>query len=658
MQLIPCDSLAASAPIVYRLASTRMDRTLSTGGRRRARLAGELRASEERLRAIFNSEPECVKLVDGSGCILEMNAAGLAMLEAESIDQVRGVCVDEFVHPEDTTAVRALVTHALAGERGDVTFRMRTFKGGERWAESHASPVRNAAGEIDAVVVITHDVTERRRAREERDLYAQAMRAMSVGRLIVELESRDPEPVFRVVAANEAALRFARLRREDELVGWTVTDRFPNLARTDIVRRAVEVLDAGRATMLGDLPYADERIPPSVFTLALTPISGRSLAVMYQDVTEQRRLAEQLQQWQKMEAIGRLAGGVAHDFNNLLTVIIGYLQAGLSRPDLPSELRGELEQAHAAADRAARLTRQLLAFSRRQVLQPRVLDVDAQLKDIEPIVARLARADVTLRLDLGSSGACIRIDPTQLEQVIMNLAMNACDAMPNGGRLIVSTQRVDEGAHGIAPAVRITVSDTGTGMDEATKSRLFEPFFTTKGEHGTGLGLPTVYGIVKQSGGTVTVESRPGRGARFDVWLPLVSERADGVEKPLVTQRGGRETVLVVEDQAALRRLMTVTLERAGYRVESAANGEEALDLVRAGRQFDVMVTDLVMPGMNGRQVADEVARLSPRTRVLFVSGYFHDPTVNGSFVHFLQKPFTPVALTAKVREALDAPES
>jgi PAS domain S-box-containing protein len=631
-----------------------MDRASSTDDDVRERITRELRESEERLRAIFNSEPECVKLVDRAGCIQEMNAAGLAMLEADGIEQVRGICVADFVHPDDISAVQSLVARAANGERGVVTFRMRTLKGGERWAESHATPLRTGDGEIRSVVVITHDVTERRRAREERDLYAQAMRAMNVGLIIVEFEDTGAAPLLRVVAANDAALRIARLR-EDELIGWSIEDRFPSIAGTDVMARALDILRRGEATLFGDLPYADDRIPPSVFNVAFTPISDRALAITYQDVTEQRRLAEQLQQWQKMEAIGRLAGGVAHDFNNLLTVIIGYLQAGLSHASVTGELRVELEQAHAAADRAARLTRQLLAFSRRQVLQPRVVDVDAQLRDFQPTIERLTRQDVALTMALGAAGACIRVDPTQLEQVVMNLVMNACDAMPSGGQLTIRTQRAPDGPPDVGPAVRIAVTDTGTGMDESTQARVFEPFFTTKGDQGTGLGLSTVYGIAKQSGGAVTFATAPGKGSRFDVWLPLVADAPEPTEAPRIQRTGGRESVLVVEDQAALRRLMSVSLERAGYRVVSAANGEEALALVRSGRAFDVMVTDLVMPGMNGRQVADEVARLSPATRVVFVSGYFHDPTVTASFVHFLQKPFTPMALATKVREALDA---
>ena len=629
-----------------------MDR-FTTDEQSGVRIARELKASEERLRAIFNNEPECVKVVDLSGRILDMNAAGLAMLQAASIEQVRGVDVARFIHPDDLPDVKATFEQAVAGERGAVTFRIRTFGGAERWAESHFSPLRAASDAVDAVLSVTHDITERRRAREERDLYAQAMRAMNVGLLILQLDPDTSSPTLRFVAANEAALRLTR-RREEELVGQTVADCFPSLAEADVHTQALDVIREGKARLVGDVAFEDDRIPPSVFNVELSPISPLSIAATFQDVTEQRRLAEQLQQSQKMEAVGRLAGGVAQDFNTLLTVIIGYLEASVAHPSAPEDLRHDLEHAHHAADRAARLTRQLLAFSSRQVLQPRVIDVDGMLRDLHPIIERMARDNVNVVLQPHATGACVRVDPGQLQQVIINVAANAYDAMPAGGTLTIRTERStdDDGA----PVARITVSDTGSGMDGETQAQIFEPFFTTKGDGGAGLGLSTVYGIVRQSGGSITCQSVPGEGSNFFISFPLVAGAVEPMAAPTARASKGREWILVVEDQAALRRLMMVTLERAGYRVEGAANGEEALAILRSGKTFDVMVTDLVMPGMNGRQLADALGDVSPATRVVFVSGYFHDPAASAAFLHFLQKPFTPTALLAKVREALDRP--
>jgi len=624
------------------------------GDDERLRIERELRVSEERLRAIFNSEPECVKVVDLAGRVLEMNAAGLAMLEADSLDQVRGTSVARFVHPDDHASVQALLAKAVAGHRGTLVFRVITLKGRERWAESYASPLRAATDRVDAVLTVTHDITDRRRATEERDLYAQAMRHMNVGLIIVHVEHTDRGPDFRFAAANEAAFRLTKMT-EGQLIGRTLSERFPAVMHSDLPAQALVAIREGTPRLIGDVPYPGASTAPAVFNVAFAPISDRSLAVTFQDVTEQRRLEEQLRHAQKMEAVGRLAGGVAHDFNNLLTVIIGYLDVALSAPTLPTTLRSDIEQALSAADRAARVTGQLLAFSRRQLLQPKVVAVDALLRDLTDMLEMIVRENIHLTIALGAPGLCVRVDPGQLEQVVLNLVVNACDAMAAGGTLVVRTGPLAVDGAEPGPWVRVTVSDTGVGMDEATRARVFEPFFTTKGEGGTGLGLASAYGVVKQSGGRVTCESRPGEGSSFYVDLPSV---ADAVEPPAPAAPrtiGGGESILLVEDNQAVRRMMAVTLEREGYHVDTAANGDEALALARSGRAFDILVTDLVMPGMSGRNVADAVAQLSPDTQIMFVSGYVDDPASSASFVHFLQKPFTPTALASKVREVLDA---
>jgi PAS domain S-box-containing protein len=626
----------------------------AVGENERLRIERDLRVSEERLRAIFNSEPECVKVVDLAGRVLEMNAAGLAMLEADSLDQVRGTSVAHFVHPDDLASVQALLAQAVAGHHGTLIFRVITLKGRERWAESHASPLRAATDRVDAVLTVTHDITDRRRAAEERDLYAQAMRCMNVGLIIAHVEQTGDGPDFRLAAANEAALRLTKMT-EAQLVGRTVSERFPAVMQSDLPEQALAAMRAGTPSLIGDVPYGDAAIAPSVFNVAFAPISDRSLAVTFQDVTEQRRLEEQLRHAQNMEAVGRLAGGVAHDFNNLLTVIIGYLDVALSAPTLPASMRSDIEQALSAADRAARVTGQLLAFSRRQLLQPKVIAVDALLRDLTDMLEMIVRENIHLTIALGGPGLCVRVDPGQLEQVILNLVVNACDAMPAGGTLVLRTSPLRADGADPSPWVRLTVSDTGVGMDEATRAQIFEPFFTTKGESGTGLGLASAYGIVKQSGGRVTCESRPGEGSSFHVDLPSVADAVEPAAPAAPRTIGGGESILLVEDNQAVRRMMAVTLEREGYHVDTAANGDEALALVRSGRAFDILVTDLVMPGMSGRNVADAVAQLSPATQIMFVSGYVDDPASSASFVHFLQKPFTPTALASKVREVLDA---
>jgi PAS domain S-box-containing protein len=384
------------------------------------------------------------------------------------------------------------------------------------------------------------------------------------------------------------------------------------------------------------------------------------------DVTERQQLEEQLRQAQKMEAVGRLAGGVAHDFNNALTAILGSadLLLGHLGPDHPE--RVEAVEIRKAAMWAADLTRQLLAFSRQQVLDPHVFDLSTVVANMDKMLRRLVPADITLRTRLAPDLGAVRADPGQIEQVIMNLAVNACDAMPGGGTLTIETANVELGT-GHAPVhpgryVVLTVSDTGMGMNAATQAHVFEPFFTTKERgKGTGLGLSTVYGIVKQSEAYIVLESEPGRGTTFTVYLPAVDAPMEAVAPgPAPTGAlGGEETVLVVEDQEPVRRLACKVLERQGYTVLAAADGPEALGLAahHAGT-IHILVTDVVMPGMSGREVERRLAAGRPEMRVLYLSGYADDSIVHDGVLEpglaFLQKPFTPETLARRVREVLD----
>ena len=386
------------------------------------------------------------------------------------------------------------------------------------------------------------------------------------------------------------------------------------------------------------------------------------------DVTEQRRLEGQLLQAQKMEAVGRLAGGVAHDFNNLLTVILSY--SDLLLEDLPPEIpdRADVAEIRKAAVAASSLTRQLLAFSRQQVLEPRVLDVNTVVASTEKLLTRLLGEDVSLTTTLAAALGAVKVDPGQLEQIIMNLAVNARDAMPRGGRLSIETANVemDESyVHGHPLArpghyVMLAVSDTGTGMDAATQARIFEPFFTTKeAGKGTGLGLATVYGIVRQSSGFIWVYSEPGHGTSFKIYLPRVDEPVSPAGAPAPQVVGGSETVLVVEDVAAVRAVTRQMLERQGYCVLEAANGATALSLARQHQSaIHLLVTDVVMPEVSGRELADQLVQLRPDMKVLFMSGYTDDAVVRHGILQegiaYLQKPFTPDTLARKVRAVLD----
>jgi PAS domain S-box-containing protein len=393
--------------------------------------------------------------------------------------------------------------------------------------------------------------------------------------------------------------------------------------------------------------------------------------VLAVDVTERRLLEKQFRQSQKMEAVGQLAGGVAHDFNNLLTAILGYADLLASRPAMDRAAMGEIEEIRKAGERAAGLTRQLLAFSRRQVMEPVVLRVNDLVENLEKMLRRLIGEDLDLVTRLDPSVSNVRADPGQLEQVIMNLAINARDAMPRGGKLTIETSDADLDeayAQRHAPVqpgryVMIAVNDTGDGMDAATQARIFEPFFTTKEkEKGTGLGLSTVYGIVKQSGGYIWVYSELGKGTTFKVYLPRVEDVAAVRQpRPVLESRVGTETLLLVEDDQPVRKLSRKILERAGYNVLEAESGRKALELTRhSNGGIPLVVTDLVMPDMSGTELAAELAGRHPEIRVLFMSGYTDDAVVRHGLLAagraFIQKPFTPDALTRKVREILDAP--
>jgi|SRR5579871_2898176 len=384
------------------------------------------------------------------------------------------------------------------------------------------------------------------------------------------------------------------------------------------------------------------------------------------DITDRKSLEEQFLQAQKMEAVGRLAGGIAHDFNNLLTVINGYAAQTLENLNADEPLYGDIEEIYKAGERAAALTRQLLAFSRRQILSPRVLDLNAVVSDMERMLRRVLGEDIHLRTRLESLSA-VQADPGQMEQVIMNLAVNARDAMPNGGELSIETASVEihsdnADGHAITPGsyAMLVISDTGSGMDQATQARIFEPFFTTKPTgQGTGLGLSTVFGIVQQSGGTIRVNSEPGKGTIFKIFLPAVAA-APASELPQKTHRPstGHETVLVVEDEDGVRNLMRSLLQRAGYTVLEAQNGEEALALCQRYRgAIHIVISDIVMPQMSGQELVARLVRLRPELKTLFMSGYTDGSVAKHGELDpstpFLQKPFTPGALLTKVHEVL-----
>jgi PAS domain S-box-containing protein len=395
----------------------------------------------------------------------------------------------------------------------------------------------------------------------------------------------------------------------------------------------------------------------------------QKLVIVNRDITERKELEQQLQMAQKVEAIGRLAGGIAHDFNNILGVIIGYTEALQKRMQPENAFRDAIDEIQLAAKRAASLTQQLLAFSRKQVLEPKILDLNGVIRDMEKMLGTLMGEHIELALALSHSLGMVKADRTQLEQVILNLAVNARDAMPEGGKLTIETSNADmDEANPARPPyilprsyVLLKFTDTGCGITPEVQAHIFEPFFTTKEKgKGTGLGLATVYGVVKQSGGYILVNGEPGKGAAFKIYLPLIEAPAEIAKEsraPATRRRTTDATVLLVEDEASLRKLTRDVLQEMGYKVQEAVDAAQALGIAKQFRTIDLLLTDVVMPGMSGRALANELAISHPDTRVLFMSGYtdgeIEKQGVLNAGIVILHKPFTREELIHRVEEAL-----
>jgi signal transduction histidine kinase/ActR/RegA family two-component response regulator len=433
-------------------------------------------------------------------------------------------------------------------------------------------------------------------------------------------------------------------------------------------RPLATLLEGVHALKEGDFTYSVEARGGDELAEVTRAFDGMR-GTLQRNEAQREQLEEQLRQAQKMEALGRLAGGVAHDFNNLLTVIKGHSELLIDRMKPADAFYGSTRQIVKTADRAASLTRQLLAFSRMQVLQPRVLDLNALVADMSKLLRRLVREDIEFGFQLGDSLGRVKADPGQLEQVLLNLTVNASDAMPQGGKLTIETKKlkVNEAYAHVRPPLRpgqyvqLVVTDTGHGMDAATKSRIFEPFFTTKESgKGTGLGLATVYGVVRQSGGFIWVESSLGNGSRFEIYLPrsIEKEESDSYERTPARSRRGSETILVVEDEDEVRSLASEFLRSAGYNVLTAKDGVEALEVSeRLGGAIQLLLTDIVMPKMRGTELAQKLNSHFPSMRVVFMSGYLEKDTCGGEILEkaiVLQKPFSRDTLLRQIGEAFE----
>ncbi|MGA7753914.1 MAG: ATP-binding protein [Candidatus Sulfotelmatobacter sp.] len=516
---------------------------------------------------------------------------------------------------------------------------------------------------LNFVLILIVFLLLRRNGRYRQNLFAKAFRSSPLSITISTLSDG------RYVDVNHAFLQMLGFERRD-VIGRSSAELGIWVDSQDRSKMLQQLNDSSvNRGLYTKLRAKSGEIREANVTAEAIDVDGTPCVLaVTQDVTEARRLENQLRQAQRMGAIGRLAGGVAHDFNNILTVIVGYSELAAYRLGAGHGVSKHLSEIKLAAERAASLTRQLLAFSRQQVLYPRILDLNAVVTNLTQMLLRMIGEDIALSFKPGAVGS-IRADLGQIEQILMNLVVNARDAMPQGGMIAIETSSVDLGegyvdSHlSVRPGryVLLSVSDTGCGMDEKTVSQVFEPFFTTKGPgQGTGLGLSTVYGIVKQSDGYIWVYSELGRGTTFKLYFPEHEQASQPAADltPLLDIVIGAETVLVVEDDEALRNLITALLGSSGYKVLAAANGEEALRLVQENReQIDLLLTDMLMPAMTGVELAEQLRELQPQVKVLLMSGYAGDLIqryrLSTTEIMLIEKPFTRHSLLSKIRAAL-----
>ncbi len=629
--------------------------------------------AEELLKQVINADPSLVFVKDWDGKFTLVNKA-LAQAYATSPEELLGKSDADFNRNQ------AEVAHYLRDDR-EVMSSLRPklvpeepvtnpHTGETRWFQTVKVPLLSADGRAHQVLGVATDITDRKRTEAALRNSEESYRSLVDGvRDVIFALS----PSGEVTSLNPAF---------EEMTGFPPAEwvgrPFEAFVHPDDVPLALDLF--GRVLRGEPRPTIPFRILTkggsyrvAEFSATAQVRDGRLAGILGigRDVTERLGLEQQLRQAQKMEAVGRLAGGIAHDFNNILTAITGHADLLLEDLGHHDPRRADVDEIRRSAERAAGLTRQLLAFSRQQVLQPKVVDVNALVLDMDKLLRRLIGEDVELATALDPTLGRVTADPGQLEQVIVNLAVNARDAMPQGGKLTLETRNIDLDSsytleHSLVkpgPYVQLTVSDSGIGMDEETQAHAFEPFFTTKPRgQGTGLGLAMVYGTVKQSGGFIWVYSEPGHGATFKIYLPRVDAPVESATPPAPVERPprGSETVLLAEDEPAVRAIAQQVLERQGYTVLAAPSGADALALAaQHGVTIHLLLTDVVMPGMSGRDLADRLTAQRPGIRVLYISGYTDNAIVRHGMLEpglaYLQKPFRPDALVRKVREVLDA---
>jgi len=639
----------------------------------RKRAEEALRESEERYRTILENIEDGYFEVDIAGNFTFFNNS-LSKILGYSKEETMGMNNRQYMDKEAAQRVFQVYRQVYTTGKPLKTFDYKIIRkdGAKRFIESGVSIISNDKGERIGFRGVARDITDRKQAeealRESGAKYRQLVEHAPIG--IYELDLNK----LKFLSVNDVMC---------EVMGYTKEEFLSMSPFTFLSEESRNILAERMKKLL-----AGEKVPDSVefklrtkngrefwalINIKLFYQDGRPFKaqVVAQDISERKKLEEQLIHSQKMEAVGQLAGGIAHDFNNLLTVIKGYCQLSLLNLEESDSRWGNLQEIEKATQRASDLTRQLLAFSRRQILDLKVLDLNALLKDLNKMLRRIIGEDIELVTLLAGDLGRVKIDPGQIEQVVLNLAVNARDAMPSGGKLTIETANVEldeeyaETHVGVTPGhyVRLSVSDTGAGMSPQVKEKIFEPFFTTKEKgKGTGLGLSTVYGIVKQSNGNIWVYSEPGYGTTIKIYLPRAEEELDTQYRRDETNLlpKGKETVLLVEDETTVRDLVSRFLYQQGYTVLEAANGDEALHMAgkQSGKKIHLLLTDMVMPQMSGRALAQELKCLRPDIKVLYTSGYTDDTIVRHGILehgtHFLQKPFSLKTLSHKVREALD----
>jgi len=643
-------------------------------------LQDELQRTEELLRTFFNSTYDGILLRWPDGTLSDANERALEMYGVTREELSHLDITDMSALPSQVAELPQIWAKVMAGEPQLFEWRTRRFHSGEEF-DAEVFLRRTSIQGRPAILANMRDITERKRAEAElrRSNAALESALAELRRSNAALEATFLASPVALVTLTSEMIVTSWNRAAERLFGWKAEEV---LGRPLPTVPPKEVADATRIheSIVRGERFADYEVKRQrkdgvllELGLSIEPLrndDGKPIGSLcaYVDYTERKILEAQLLRAQKLDSIGRLAGGIAHDFNNLLTVINGYSDMALTQPGLVESVRANLQEIRKAGAEAANLTRQLLAFSRHGALQPKIFNINEVVEEMQGMLQRVVGEDVQVSTTLADDLAHVRADPGQLQQVIMNLVVNARDAMPRGGELLIKTANLQlaEHYHGVYPDlgpgsyVMLAVSDTGIGMDEELQRHIFDPFFTTKEVgKGTGLGLSTVWGIVRQNGGQIRVYSEPGRGTTFKVYLPRVDEQAE-IQQPATKPetRRGSETILLVEDQPQLRQLTSAILAQYGYSVLQAANGAEALKLCKDNPTIQLVLTDVVMPGMTGIELGHQLQQLYPEMKILYMSGYTDDVIRRQGTLApekaYLEKPFSAEGLNGKIREILE----